>query len=98
MTLYYIFIISIIFYQKQYVSLSIYIYSSLIRIKPINSFEWWYQKYSKDQNDEDAALYEKTEGTAQKLKVGLWVDPDPTLLGIGERRNIALKIRIKEFF
>ena len=42
-----------------------------------SGFAWWYQKYSKDQNDEDAALYEKAEGNAQKLKVGLWVDPDP---------------------
>ena len=49
----------------------------MINIKPINSFACWYQTYSKDQNDEDAALYEKAEGNAQKLKVGLWVDPDP---------------------
>ena len=42
-------------------------------------FAWWYKKYSKDQNNEDAALYEKAEDKAQKLKVGLWKYPDPIL-------------------
>lgn len=38
---------------------------------------WWYRKYSREQAGEDAAAYERAEGTARSRHLGLWSEPNP---------------------